>query len=95
MRALAEQPWVTLPEWHLSLLRISNGAEGSVGSSYLGLWPAEEVIAHNSDYRVQEFHPGMLMFGSSMGGTAYAFDGRGRWSRGATTSVNRFSLAGT
>jgi SMI1 / KNR4 family (SUKH-1) len=74
LRDLVEKTWVALPEWYLNLLRISNGAEGSVGSSYLGLWPAEEVITHNCGYRVQEFHPGMLMFGSSMGGVAYAFD---------------------
>ena len=73
---LVRNSWVALPEWYLSLLRISNGAEGSVGSSYLGLWPAEEVITHNRGYRVQEFHPGMLMFGSSMGGIAYAFEDR-------------------
>ena len=73
LRDLVRSSWVALPEWYLNLLRISNGAEGSVGSSYLGLWPAEEVITHNRGYRVQEFHPGMLMFGSSMGGVAYAF----------------------
>lgn len=76
LRDLVKDSWIALPEWYLSLLRISNGAEGPVGNGYLGLWPAEEVITHNSGYRVQEFHPGMLMFGSSMGGVAYAFDGR-------------------
>jgi hypothetical protein len=73
---LVEKSWVTLPEWYLSLLRISNGAEGFVGSSYLGLWPAEEVIGHNNECCAQKFYPGMLLFGSDMGGMAYAFDGR-------------------
>ena len=73
---LIEKSWVALPEWYLNLLRISNGAEGFVGSSYLGLWPAENVIAENIGYCTQEFHPGMILFGSSMGGVAYAFDGR-------------------
>ena len=76
LRALVEQSWVTLPEWYLSLLRISNGAEGVVGSSYLGLWSAEEVIGHNNECCAQKFYPGMLLFGSDMGGMAYAFDGR-------------------
>ena len=76
LRELVEKSWVALPEWYLNLLRISNGAEGDVGSSYLGLWPAEDVIDQNIGYCTQEFHPGMLLFGSSMGGVAYAFDGR-------------------
>jgi hypothetical protein len=76
LRNLVQSSWVPLPEWYLSLLRISNGAEGSVGSSYLDLWPAEEVISNNNDYCSQKFHPGMLLFGSNLGGVAYAFDGR-------------------
>ena len=73
---LVEKSWVVLPEWYLDLLRISNGAEGSVGSSYLGIWPAEEVIGNNDECCAQRFFPGMLLFGSDMGGVAYAFDGR-------------------
>jgi SMI1 / KNR4 family (SUKH-1) len=75
-RDLVEKSWVALPEWYLDLLRLSNGAEGPVGSSYLGLWPAEEVINNNDECGAREFFPGMLLFGSDMGGTAYAFDGR-------------------
>lgn len=76
LHELVEKSWVALPEWYLNLLRISNGAEGDVGSSYLGLWPAEDVINQNIGYCTQEFYPGMLLFGSDMGGIAYAFDGR-------------------
>jgi hypothetical protein len=76
LRDLVEKSWVALPDWYLNLLRISNGAEGEVGSSYLGLWPAEDVISNNIGYCAQEFYPGMLLFGSDMGGIAYAFDGR-------------------
>jgi SMI1 / KNR4 family (SUKH-1) len=77
LRDLVEKSWIALPEWYLNLLRTSNGAEGDVGSSYLELWSAEDVITQNIGYCTQEFHPGMLLFGSSMGGVAYAFDGRG------------------
>lgn len=76
LRDLVEKSWVALPEWYLDLLRLSNGAEGPVGSSYLGLWPAEEVIINNEECCAREFFPGMLLFGSDMGGIAYAFDGR-------------------
>lgn len=76
LHSLIKNSWVALPEWYLNLLRISNGAEGLVGNSYLGLWPAEEIIDINNNYCSREFHPGMLLFGSNMGGVAYAFDGR-------------------
>jgi hypothetical protein len=77
LNALVERSWVRLPLDYLDFLRSSNGAEGEVGDSYLGLWPAEEILSSNEGYNVREFVPGLLLFGSSMGGVAYAFDGRG------------------
>jgi SMI1 / KNR4 family (SUKH-1) len=74
LRDLTEKSWVPLPKEYLDLLRMSNGGEGWVGSSYLGLWPAEDIIKINNEYGVPEFHPGTLFFASNMGGVAYAFD---------------------
>ena len=52
----------------------SNGAEGFIGSSYLVIWPIEQIIVLNQAYRVSEFNPGLVYFGSDGGGEAYAFD---------------------
>jgi hypothetical protein len=76
LRELVRSSWVSLPKDYLDLLRMSNGAEGRVGSSYLGLYPAEDVIKINYAYGVPEFYPSVLFFGSSMGGAAYAFESR-------------------
>jgi len=76
--ALSEEDLgVDLPLDYVDFLRASNGAEGPVGRSYLEVWPAEDVLRLNEEYRAKEFLPGLMLFGSSLGGVAYGFDGRG------------------
>jgi hypothetical protein len=53
-----------------------NGGDGFVGENYLMVWPVEELIKSNKDYRVAEAAPGLFVFGSSGGGEAFAFDTR-------------------
>jgi hypothetical protein len=65
-----------LPTDYLDFLARSNGGEGFVGREYLILWKAEEIVTFNSDYQVEEFAPGIILFGSSGGGEGYAFDAR-------------------
>jgi len=77
LRSLASFAWVDLPLDYVDFLRASNGAEGPVGRSYLEVWPAEDVLRLNEEYRAKEFLPGLMLFGSSLGGVAYGFDGRG------------------
>lgn len=68
---------VILPKQYIDFMLTANGAEGDVGdNSYLVLWSAEEIIELNKDYEVNEFAPGLLLFGSNGGMDAYAFDTR-------------------
>ena len=64
-----------LPVSYLQLMAATNGLEGFVGEeAYLMLWPAEKIHELNESYAVDEFAPGLLLFGSNGGDMAYAFD---------------------
>ena len=65
-----------LPVDYLQFLEQMNGGEGFVGNNYLRAWPVEELIQDNNEYHVEEFAPGLFLFGSSGGGEAFAFDAR-------------------
>src|SRR5262249_27147969 len=68
-----------LPDDYVEFLRASDGAEGFItGNEYLLLYPSCELIKGNveDDYWRNEFAPGLTLFGSDGGGTAYAFDTR-------------------
>jgi hypothetical protein len=68
---------VTFPAQYTAFLLRSNGAEGPIGeASYLALWPVEEIPSLNEGYSVDEFAPGLLLFGSDGADTASAFDMR-------------------
>lgn len=40
------------------------------------LWPVEELHSVNDGYHVNDYAPGLLIFGSNGGGDAYGFDTR-------------------
>jgi hypothetical protein len=66
-----------LPDEYLEFLRISDGIEGFIGkNSYVIFWPLEELLELNKAYQVNEYAPGLFLFGSDGGGEAYAFDTR-------------------
>jgi hypothetical protein len=65
-----------LPEDYLAFMRQSSGAEGSIGSGYVLIWPAEEVQELNKEYAVAEFAPGLVLFATDGADTGYAFDTR-------------------
>jgi hypothetical protein len=67
---------VQLPDDYVDFMRFSNGAEGSVGESYLVVWPVDEIVDLNQTYRVDDFAPGLVLFGGDGGNTGYAFDKR-------------------
>lgn len=67
-----------LPEDYLQFIRRHNGAEGSIGESYLQLLPVEELVRFNTMHQTDLYAPGFFIFGSNLGGTAYAFEKRGR-----------------
>jgi hypothetical protein len=49
--------------------------EGDPG--YFQLWPPDEIEKWNKEYRVEEYAPGFLGFGSNGGGEMLAFDRNG------------------
>jgi len=63
-----------LPDGYLEFISMSNGAEGQLKSSYLIIWPIEELFRLNDAYHVDEFAPGFFLIGSDGGGMAFAFD---------------------
>lgn len=66
---------IKLPEDYVAFLLHSNGADGPVGETwYVSLWSIDELSELNSGYRVEEFAPGILLFGSDGGGEAFGFD---------------------
>jgi cell wall assembly regulator SMI1 len=67
--------WV-LPNDYKDFLRKANGGEGFIGENYLILWAAEELAQFNKEYQVQDYAPGLTLFGSDGGGEGFAFDTR-------------------
>jgi hypothetical protein len=63
-----------LPSDYLTFMLVTNGAEGKVGSSYVIIWPVEEVLQLNKSYGVSEFAPNLVLFGSDGGTKGYGFD---------------------
>lgn len=69
---------IKFPKEYVEFMMCYNGAEGSIGNSYLVIWPIEEIVPSHEGYAVEEFAPGIVLFGSDGGGTAFAFDIRFR-----------------
>lgn len=75
--AVAEQALKkSLPSDFRDFLMLTNGGEGMIGENYLMLWNADELAEYNESYQVNEYAPGLLLFGSDGGGEAFAFDTR-------------------
>lgn len=74
IQTLASSCGFSLPEGYLSFLRYSNGGEGflSIKPWYFQLWSAEEVIAYNRGYEVEELLPGWFAIGSNGAGEMLA-----------------------
>jgi hypothetical protein len=66
---------ITLPPDYREFLRFTDGGEGFTGpGSYAMIWKIGELLRFNREYEVQVYAPGLLLFGSSGGGEAFAFD---------------------
>lgn len=65
---------VSLPADYVAFLAGVIGEEAAIGGSQL--WPVGELVWHNEGYRVEEFAPGLVMFGTDGGLEAYGFDTR-------------------
>ncbi len=67
---------VKFPADYKKFLLMSNGVSGFVGKSYLLIWALEEIVEINQQASVNEFAPGLILFGSDGGGMSYALDTR-------------------
>lgn len=69
-----------LPEEYVRYCAGDGPKEGglSVQPLWFQLWPAGQVEQLNREYRVAEFAPGFLGFGSNGSGELLAFDATGR-----------------
>ncbi len=65
-----------LPNDYAELLVATNGGAGFVGEEYVVLFRAEELVELNSNYKIDEFFPGIVLIGNSGGSEAIAFDKR-------------------
>jgi hypothetical protein len=68
---------LTLPQDYTAFLKQANGGEGIVGpNAYLILFAVDELASLNKAYQVEDYVPGLLIFGSDGGGEAFAFNTR-------------------
>jgi len=66
---------VKLPSDYVRFWHIGDGAVGPIGTEgFLQLWRVEELKPFNDAESVNEYAPGLILFGSNGGGTGYAFD---------------------
>jgi hypothetical protein len=66
-----------IPDDYFDFMQASNGGEGPVGEEgYVHLWAAEDLQRESRDYDPEGLVPHLLMFGTDLGGTVYAFDTR-------------------
>lgn len=66
----------SLPIDHQQFLREHDGGEGFIGDNYLILWRAAELSIFNREYEVDQYAPGLFLFGSNGGGEGYGYDTR-------------------
>jgi hypothetical protein len=66
-----------LPSEYASFLLVCDGGEGFIGpNAYVIFWHLGELVEMNKAYQVDEYAPGLFLFGSDGGGEAFAFDRR-------------------
>jgi SMI1 / KNR4 family. len=74
IEALGKALGISFPVDYLEFMQEYNGGEGEIANSYVILWSAEDLTELNEAYAVNEFAPGLVLFGSDGGDLAYAFD---------------------
>lgn len=67
---------VELPPDYVELLQQTNGGEGFIGDRYVILFPVEILAELNEAYQIEDYAPGLLVFGSNGAGEALGFDTR-------------------
>jgi hypothetical protein len=74
VEGLSSSLGAALPNDYLDFLRQHNGGEGFIGDDYFIFWKAEELADFNREYGIEQYAPGILLFGSDGGGEGYGFD---------------------
>jgi cell wall assembly regulator SMI1 len=62
------------PKDYREFIAETDGGEGFVGNGFLRLWRLEELIPFNQDYEVDEYAPGIFMFGSNGTNEGFGYD---------------------
>ena len=73
---LEERLEISLPADFKRFHNDYGGGEGSVGGSYLVVWPISDIEELNEVYEVEEYAPDILLFGSNGAGEGIGFDMR-------------------
>jgi len=66
----------SLPSDYLQVIGEHDGGEGFIGNNYLIFWSSGELATFNHEYQVEQYAPGIVLFGSDGGGEGYGFDTR-------------------
>lgn len=70
---------VVLPKDYIEFMKKHNGGEGDIGSTWLVLYPLEELQDVNADYEVEKFLPNHVIIGSDGGDEFYGIDSKGNY----------------
>ena len=70
---------VVLPKDYIEFMKKHNGGEGDIGSTWLVLYPLEELQDVNDDYEVEKFLPNHVIIGSDGGDEFYGIDSKGNY----------------
>lgn len=82
IRQFESQSGVSLPKDFAEFLCCANGGEGFIGNgAYVILWRLEDLLRLNQAYQVEEYAPGLFLFGSDGGGEAFGFDMRQKYNQ--------------
>ena len=65
---------VPFPRDYVDLMMHSDGLSGTIGNSRAVFWPIGELVELNDAYCVDDFAPGLVLFGSDGGNEGFAFD---------------------
>lgn len=68
---------IKFPKDYVEFITQHNKAHGLIGeNAYLILWDIDQLPTINEEYEVQQYAPGLILFGTDGGGLGYAFDTR-------------------
>jgi SMI1 / KNR4 family (SUKH-1) len=71
LRRAAEDAGIDLPRDYVEFMAASNGASGDVGSSWIELWPVDEILDAAEG---ESPYDGVFLFAGDGANTIYGFD---------------------